>query len=90
MAAGRDALHGLGFAVGDGVDVGVGNLVGMAPRSAVRTLPDGLMPAVPLLVPPGLASAVALSATGGGLSFWPWMVTVTWVVDLPPAASGIV
>jgi hypothetical protein len=52
----------------------------------VSTLPVALLPAVPLLVPPA-STAVALSATAVGLSFWPWMVTVTWVVEVPPAVS---
>ena len=58
-------------------------------ESLVNTLPVALLPDVPLATPPA-SVALAVSTTATGLSFWPWIVIVTWVVELSPAASTIV
>ena len=52
-------------------------------------MPVGLVPAVPLAMPPA-STAVAVSATATTASLAPWMVTVRVVVLVAPAASTTV
>jgi hypothetical protein len=57
--------------------------------SLVSRLLDGSVPAMALLTPLfSVADAVSLIAVG--LSFAPWIVTVTWVVEVTQAWSCMV